>query len=334
LGWNNYDGFSSKISAGIQLPILEKWGLAGGLSLTGSSSEGASIYPSASLRSVASDKNLGKLNIGAPYNSRAGLSQITISYNRPSKKAFNESKKTNESSNYRGGINSSASFNFGMTSFSPSIRGDMRTAGFTARVKYGTDLLGADGSLTFTLAYSSTWLKHNTIKKRAFGYGNLQNGQKDRHALLDFSRENDGMFGVNTPALPIPILTYDIFSVQGQGISGSFRPVRLDLGYVFDSYSETKSNNGSFGGEFNLGGTAKAGIDANYSYSNSYAGVWDKGNNAKNVLGFGNQQVFFREAGEFSIQNELNHFNSIGGFNPVYLTNSNHKNLQTTQTKL
>lgn len=330
--FNNYDGISSTFSVGVQLPILDKWGLAGGLSLTGSSSDGASISPSVSLKGVAPDVNLGKLNIGVPYNSRAGLTQMTISYSRPSLKAINEAKATGITSNYRGGINSSASFNFGMTSFSPSTRGDMSTAGFTARVKLGPDVLSTDGSMTFTFAYSSTWLKERFTEKRAYGYGYLQNGQRDKNALLDFSRENDGMFGVNTPALPLPVLTYDIFSVQGQGISGSFRPVRLDLGYVFDPYAESKSNNGSIGGEFNVGGTAKAGIDINYSHSKSHSGVWDKGNNAKNVIGFGNQQVFFREAGEFSVQNEMNHFNSIGGFNPVFLTNSDHKSLQTMLT--
>lgn len=332
LNWNNYDGISISVSTGVQLPLLDKWGLSGGLSLTGSSSDGASISPSVSLRGVVPDKNLGKLNVGVPFNSRAGLSQMTISYSRPSIKAINDSKATRKSSNYRGGINSSASFNFGMTSFTPSVRGNMKTFGITGRVKYGLDLFGSDVSMMNTLAFSSTWLDSNIVKRKAYGYGYLQNGQDDKSAILDFSRENDGMFGVNTPALPLPVLTYDIFSVQGQGISGSFRPVRLDLGYVFDTYSESKSNNISFGGEFNLGGTAKAGIDVSHSHSKSHAGLWDKGNNAKNILGFKNQHVFFREASEFSIQNELGHFNSIGGFNPYHLKNADYKNLHTTLT--
>jgi hypothetical protein len=330
---NTYDGFSSSVSFGVQMPIANT-NSSLGLSFNGSSSDGASVSPNVSINIPGFKGNsLGKLNVGSSFNSRNGLSQVNISYSNPTKKAKNtvvQRKKTRDglrNVNARDGYRASASFDMGMTSFSPSIRYSMYSVGITFSMKVGPDFAGLDASGTMIGAFSKSTVRHNTITKKAYGYGYLHLGQKNLNGYLDYSRENDGPFTQNTPALPLPVLTYDVFSVQGQGISGSFRPVRSDIGYVFDSYSNTQSDNGSLGGELNLGTTTKGGVDINLSFSNGHSGAWVKGNQASNIIGFKNPNVFFREAGEFSIQDELFHFNAIGGFRPLRFLNSGYNQL-------
>ena len=50
----------------------------------------------------------------------------------------------------------------------------------------------------------------------------------------------DGAFNENTPYLPSPILTHDIYSIQAQGLGGTFRPFRNDVGYVYDEQIDNK----------------------------------------------------------------------------------------------
>src|SRR5690606_7343436 len=100
------------------------------------------------------------------------------------------------------------------------------------RFKLGPDILGSDITGTFTGFFSKSSLKYKTRSLQAYGYMNLQNGYTNENAMLDFNRENESNFTRNTPALPIPHLMYDIYSVSGQGISGSYRLDRQDIGYV------------------------------------------------------------------------------------------------------
>src|SRR5690554_8227693 len=97
----------------------------------------------------------------------------------------------------------------------------------------------------------------------------MQNGFLNKNSMLDFNRENDGNFTKNSPALPIPHLMYDIFSVSGHGISGSYRMDRQDIGYVFDPHITSQSNSFSAGGEVGMGATFKAGIDVGAVFSRS-----------------------------------------------------------------
>jgi hypothetical protein len=330
INYNNYSGFSSSFSIGVNssgMGLTDNSTFSAGLGFSGSSTGGASISPSLGLqiqgKSNEKESVTNGINLGSSLNSRGGLQNASVGYTRTTKKTLDADKALKG----RGGrdvtsVNKSlpirSSYNFGMSTYTPMISMPMATAGGTFSFKLGGDIAGNDLSGEISGFYNEQWLKDKTKSERAFGYMNLQGGQNNSAAMLDFNRENDGVFTKNVPALPIPNLTYDIFSVSGQGVGGSYRPVRRDIGYVFDPDANTNSINGSLGVEVNLGGTFKGGIDVSLTYANSQSGAWkDRGNEAASKMKFNNSSVFFREANEMAVDADPAHFNKIGGAFPV-----------------
>jgi hypothetical protein len=330
INYNNYSGFSSSFSLGVNssgMGLTDNSTFSAGLGFSGSSTGGATLSPSLGLNIHGENKDkesvTNGINLGSSLNSRGGLSNASVSYTRTiNKTSVDEKAKKEGAERYVTSKSSSlpirSSYNFGMSSYTPLISMPMATAGGTFSFKLGGDISGNDLSGEISGFYNTQWLKEKTKSERAFGYMNLQGGQNNSAAMLDFNRENDGVFTKNIPALPIPNLTYDIFSVSGQGVGGSYRPVRRDIGYVFDPDASMSSINGSLGVEVNLGGTFKGGVDVALTYANSQSGAWrGGGNEAASKMKFNNSSVFFREANEMAVDADPDHFFKIGGASPV-----------------
>src|SRR5690554_5893986 len=145
--------------------------------------------------------------------------------------------------------------------------------------------------------------------------------------MLDFNRENESSFTKNTPALPIPYLMYDVFSVSGQGVSGNYRMDRQDIGYVFDPHKKSSSNSFNAGAEVGLGGTFKAGFDVGAAFTKGRSGVWIEGNDAAGKVKFKSNRNFFREANELAYDDSESNFQQLGGDKPVFFSLSNYKKL-------
>jgi hypothetical protein len=340
--YNNYNGFSSSFSIGVNasgMGLTDNSSFSAGLGFNGSSTGGATISPSLGLNFSKGGKDnvSNSINIGSALNSRGGLMNASVSYSR----TFSTSNVVSKILREKGKENAKvvlgdvslpikSSYNFGMSTYTPSISMPLYTSGGTFSFKLGGDITGNDISGEVTGFYSAQWLKDNLKKEQAYGYMNLHKGQSNRLAMLDFNRENYGSFTKNVPALPIPNLTYDIFSVSGQGVAGSYRPVRRDIGHVFDPKNGMKSVNTSLGGEVNLGGTVKGGIDIAMTCVNSESGVWSEGNPASLKMKFNNANVYFREANEMAVDADPTHFNKIGGASPVRFDVKSHKKIDNT----
>src|SRR5690554_7697180 len=200
-----------------------------------------------------------------------------------------------------------------MSSFIATIPYSTKANSFTARFKLGPDIVGTDGHATFTGFFSKSKLVRKTKSLKAYGYIYMQNGFHSNTSMLDFNRENDGSFTKNTPALPIPHLMYDIFSVSGHGISGSYRMDRQDIGYVFDPHITSQSNSFSAGGEVGMGATFKAGIDVGAVFTKSSSGKWKENNKARRTIYYKSKINFFRDASELAFDDSDIHFITIGG---------------------
>ena len=331
VNYNNYSGFSSSFSLGSLvsgISLTNNYSLALGLGFSGSSASGASVSPSLGLNyfkeinKIGSKETIGKgINFGTSINSRGGLGNTTVNYSRNySKTIYTKDDKGKDIEIVSGkNLLIKSSYNFGLSTYTPIISMPMYTAGGTFSFKLGGDISGNDLSGEFSGFYTAQWLKEKTKSQNAYGYMNLHKAQNNPDAMLDFNRENDGSFTKNVPALPIPNLTYDIFSVSGQGVAGSYRAVRKDIGYVFDAQVKTNSINGSIGSEVNLGGTSKGGIDISETYSSSTSGAWnDDFNGTRNKIKFYDSAIYFREANEMAVSADPNHFNLIGGSAPAH----------------
>lgn len=334
--YNNYTGYGADFSTGPSFNIAKKAGVEVGLQFTGSSQGGASIGRNIGLSYGDGTKEgpRTKLSIGSSMNSRQGLQHVSINLSHHRVLTTKEKNIRNGAKLGRESIGSGlgSTFNFGMPTFVAQIPFETSSNSFTARFKLGGDATGNDPSGSLSGFFSKQRLINNEKSLPAYGYMHLEKGQYNTTAMLDFNRENESAFTKNTPALPIPHLTYDIYSVSGHGVSGSYRMDRRDIGYVFDPYVKNSSSSYTVGGEAGLGATFKGGIDIGGVFTNGNSGVWTDGNDAAGKVKFNSTRNYFRDASELAYDESDAHFNNIGGYYPVYFTLKNATKLSASLT--
>lgn len=337
VNYDNYNGVGSDLSfnIGSSLSLTEKLSGNAGLGLNSSSTGGLSISPSVGLSArVAKNKDNSMTNrlggtIGSSFNSRSGLSGLSIGVNLTSQKGATKTndrtkRKTNTSS---GGslVSASASFDFQQPTYTPSISNSMRSFAVSTRFKMlGFEMFGAHVGLTFSASYSEQKLKDKIINSPSYGYLYSEAGQYRSDARHDFNRENEGSVTTSTPNLALTNYTYDIYSVSGQGVGGSYRPYRNQVGYVFDNDADNKSNSFPITVELGFGNLLHGGGEIGVVMANSNSGKWLNQNNAKNYLDFNKKEnaidfenVVFREANEASIDTDSDYYDLLGKDSPV-----------------
>jgi len=324
--YNNYTGVGMEKSFNVALSASNKYGGSGSVSLgiTSSSDDGLSLQPSISLgQSVGKNNTSAKLGVslGASFNSRGGLSQLTISPDI-SMNMNSATTKGNGSLSYSKGI-SGAKFNLMQSTYSPNLDFPMGNLSITASLKFGAEVYGFAGSLAPTAYYTEQGQIKKTISSPAYGYMNAHIGQYNEKAMMDFNREKDGSFTSSTYNLPLTNLTYDMYSVSGQGTGGSYRPFRSDIGHIFDISSYSTSDGYSASVELGAGGIFKLGTDITVNSAYSTSGDWLDSKIAENLSFQGTggspdyETYYFKEANERSINSDVDFISRYGGFEAV-----------------
>lgn len=310
--YNNYNGVSADQSLNISIGAGDpaKSSLTGSLGLNSSSEDGLNLQPRIGLsakadRNAKGEQNGLGLNVGASFNSRAGLRALTMSVSQTA------SVKDKGGERGAGGNVVSSNFNLGQPTYTPQSGMPMNNLNITGSFKLGLEGLGLHPNFTVGGFYSCQKLATNTIESPAYGYMNADEGAKYDQALLDFNREKDGSFSPSTPALPVTNFTYDIFSVSGQGVGGSYRPFRSDMGHVFDASSSNTSDGYSIGAEVGIGAVFHAGADITVNNVDGSSGRWKDGNPAATKLvhrkSTGDpfyENYYFKEANEKSVDED------------------------------
>lgn len=324
--YNNYTGIGSNLSFNAALSLTGESSISGnvGLGLNSSSSGGLSISPNVGLSSTlkkTTDANtsLG-ISVGSSFNSRSGLTSLSIGTNLTAGKSY----ENNVSSNTGLSV-ASASFNFQQPTYTPSITNSMRSYAVSTRFKaMGISMFGTHVGLAFSANYSEQTLKDKIINSPSYGYLYSEAGQYRSDARHDFNREKDGSYTASTPNLPLTNYTYDIYSVSGQGVGGSYRPYRNQVGYIFDNDADNKSNSFPISVELGAGNLFHGGGEIGVVHVNSSSGKWLSQNNAKNYLDFNKKEnaidfenVVFREANEASIDTDADYYDLLGKDAPV-----------------
>lgn len=327
--YNNYAGWASNFSMGLGFSVGKQNSspLEANLSFSGTSENGSSFSPSVSYSNklnekAVNDRTLGG-NVGSSFNSRQGLSYIT--YGAEFSKKYTEAeKKSRKLRSEKETRNPSSSFNIGLNSYTPSASSNLKNFSLTGTFKFGGDAYGLDYTGKIAVAYSSQWIDKKDTVRPAYGYFNLNKGQSDRNAILDFNRDNDGSYTKGTPLLPSTALMNDIFSIQAQGLSGNYKAFRNDIGYVFDPETKTTSDDGSFGFELGAGGIFKGGVDLAYNHTKTVTGAWDdKHNTIINSTKF-KESIFLKknnfsmiESNELAIDKDILFMKNFGDNTPL-----------------
>lgn len=331
--FNNYTGPS--VSNGFNVSLSASKGAASAtasLGLNSSSDDGLTIQPSLSFsarvdENTQEEKSLG-LNVGTAYNSRAGLKQLTIGVQANSPLAQKISKFTRYIPGVNrvagAGLNLGGSFDFGMPTYTPSISTSMQNFGISGNFTLGGEIWGVDAKIGVGGFFSSQKLASKNTANPAFGYLYSENGQSNDNALMDFNREKDATFSENTAFLPITNYTFDTYSVSGQGVAGSYRPFRSEVGYVFDPAGYTTNDDDALTVEVGIGGWVHIGSDVSVTDVNGKSGKWKNDNDAITNLKFhkrgkGNdfENVYFREANEKSVDQDTTFYALAGYDNPM-----------------
>lgn len=334
--YNNYTGFSMKPSLGVQMDLGNAASIGFNIE---SGPDGMSVSPSISMQKGLSSKNdynrkMG-VNIGASFNSRQGLMATTLSMNSKStlKKGVDAKDKVK---NVSGSLGSSISF--ANMVYTPTKRNAMKTGSFTVNAALGAEVFGAEGQGQITAFGTVQQLAQKDVKMKAYGYAHTDKGSA--RSILDFNREKDGMAHSKATNLPVTNYTYDIYSVQGQGVSGMYRPYRNQVGFIYDAEVTDESFSGSLGLEFGVGNAAHAGIDIEATDIQGRSGDWVSSNSARtkfiesssNPVDY--EKVHYKNVGDLSSDREMFLFyDKLGGYQPVRVPFVGSKFHRYTETK-
>ena len=307
---SNYTGFGATLDFGpsFSLGKINETGISANFGLSGSSENGAGFTGGVSLsRKVKLDDmtNATMTNsFSGGMNSRAGLTQLAYGMTIKGKVEMFDKQKNALMSPL------SSSYQHGLQHYSPYSSPSFLSQSLTGRFSWTTTLWGVDVQWNAGFYINTQEISNKVRTNQAFGYFNLDNGQTNDEALLDFNRDNQGTFTKYTPNLPSTFLTNDIFSVQAQGIAGSYRGYRTELGYVFDPRTESHSGGGTAGFEFGGGQAGDLGIDISLNSVNGHSGAWRNGTNEVTGLvryfpqkGM-NESNAFQEANERAVDND------------------------------
>lgn len=320
LFYNNYSGPGFETNTSVSASAGSKMKVGGSINLGYNSESGYNVSPTLSL-GPAVDKNvtsefgsasIGTGSIGLDYNSRSGLRSVTIGM--PVKASLSKFAKTS----------SSLSIPCGIQTYVPQITSPMNAFSISADFGLGGELFWQNLKGKMGGYYTRQSLADAVKITPAYGYLYLAEGQNNAFGLLDFNREKEGAFNKYQPALPLTQMTYDIYTVSGQGVSGMFRPFR-DVGTVFDPFTFQTSNNGSLGGDVGFGGYLKIGVNFSYGFTLTTSGLWSGGNTTKPLLSFRDfdatkpsyEPVYFKSAGDFSVIDKNYFDNTLHGIYPI-----------------
>jgi len=319
--YNNYDGFGFSINGGLSYQISDNMSV--GMNLESSSTDGVSVSPSVSLHAKTTDKNNADTKVtgslGVSMNSRKGVETVTMSASR---KYVGSDKKKDGNGPNQSGAGGALSLND--ASFTPSKRVGMSSSNIMFNLNLETAIMGMDPGVKFSGYRTTQGIKESEKYKveSAYGYENTTNATLSD--VLDFNREKDRTVTKNTVSLPLTNYTYDLYNIQGQGVSGTYRPYRSQTGFIFDNYTQDDSFGGTLGVEIGAGVGTHFGVDATVTDSESSTGLWTSGNSALPRLmekknNYPNyEKVFFKTIGGMHVDKDLALFNTnLGGYDPV-----------------
>lgn len=340
--YNNYHGFTFNPSYGVSFDLAK--GVSVGMNVSATTAGGATVSPKINFSASKEVKDnvditgmSSSLGIGVNFNSRQAITSLNLSASSGTSgggvhkhKSWDDKEAvTNSGSN--AGFSGSISFN-DYTSFTPSKRVGMTNGNFSFSGALGADIAPAQLQFQITGFGSYSKISAEELNKtvKAFGYENTYNNNSYINGVLDFNREKDRTVSKQTKVLPITNYTYDIYSINGQGIGGMFKPFRSQVGMVYDQKVEDEGDGFSIGGEFGFGWNVHTGFDAKISPSYSYTSNWKDHNFAKDQFKkvdgtpIDYEETYFKMIGDLRVDtesfdntNQSLFTDKLGGYQPI-----------------
>lgn len=295
--FNNYKGTGVTLDAGVNarfnIPIVSP---QIGMGVSAGSLDGATVNANAGLAYTTNVMNgsSGTLSLSGStgFNTRSGLKNIGLGWQADFAKKENSLGK--------GGL---TSIPVGLQNYVSVVTNASTVNSWSFSLKLGPAILG--GFLAFEGSLGRNITTYDTNGSRA-SYGYLYAQNSDEKAIMDFSREKDGMYNSTMPNLPLSSMTYDIYSITGQGTGGMFRPFRNDFGTVFDPVVESHSDSKSVSIEGGMGSLYEVGANITEFENDTKSGPWYRKFFTGATAGSVYEPTYFKQAGEmtYSLQQD------------------------------
>ncbi len=324
--FNNYTGpeFETSFSLSMRSTIHGNTRMTAGLGLTSHSNRGLQLRPTIGFDSKVGERDTktlrAGLNFGLTLDSQKGLTNMSFGAVGSTIRSTGAgaSKKT-----FSGSDRAGTTFDLGSPTYSPQVSVPMDNLSLSFNFTLGPEFNGGHPNMTMGAFYSRQKLRLSNITQPAYGYLYMGRGQDVSNALLDFNREKDGPYSADRTALGIASTTNDVFTATGQGVSGSYRPYRSEVGHVFDPSNSSTGSGGSAGLEFGAGFIAHVGGNVLVNTNTSTSGDWLSGNGAGQRLKYkaaeplALEPVFFREANEPTLEEDSTLWNAMQEDRPM-----------------
>ncbi|HTA81451.1 MAG TPA: hypothetical protein VK783_00825 [Bacteroidia bacterium] len=327
--YNNYKGpgMTFGITPSLSSGASNKGVLTGSLGLNFNSQSGLDVSPSIGYAHEVSQNNTNSLDagikVGTSYNSRAGLKGISMTKELGLSATDLPKDDSRGDRNGEGSVSASSYISFSAPSYTPTITMPINNTSITLQATLGVALFGGHPNTSFSGFFTDQTLATSKEALPAFGYMYADGAHDNPYALHDFNREKDIPFQPNIANLPITNFTYDLFSINGQGVSGQFRPFRGDVGVLYDHENYNSSFSGDLGVEIGIGDLVHNGIDVSVNSSNTVTDKWTGNNDFGSIVDFqslipGNtyEPFYIKSIGEKTI-NDTTYYNKIAGTNPI-----------------
>jgi len=346
--YNNYKGYgyefvfepTMSVSAGKQDGDFSGK-LNASIGVKASTQEGVNIYAAGGLEGAYGKNNKANdtrhsaglgINIGTSANSRNGRDSyqfgISASYSKGTGKVVTDKETQKTRNSVTGGLGAGASMSANIPlnsqAYSPALPFSQKSSILSLDIK-----IGGDPCQTFGFGYvrgfisTSKLTTKEPVNYEAYGYLNEEKVNNKDKTILDFSRDKDGVFYLESPNMAITNHTYDMFLASAQGLYGAFRANRSDIGTVYDPKTTVRSFAKASSGEIGIGAGVNVGLNGNFVFVNGESGQWQKDNNMKDYSKFINKELstsnpiktfessYFKFAGEKTYDNEA-FYNLIG----------------------
>lgn len=304
IGAKNDKGGGTKGSSTANVP----W-LSGGINMgaTVSTDKGVDVDYSLTAQSLLGKRANSELigsagaSVGGGMNSREGMKYTFVGANASidsrDQKFGNDEKNAKALSNgFDRGI-SNTYIPIASQNYVPVITNAASSKSIFFQVKIGGEAWGMYPFGGGGYSENVTEMEEDGTKK-AYGYFNLEHATGDD--ILDFSREKDGTVNRKSQFLPIPHMTYDIYSVNGQGTGGNFRPYRNSVGTVHDPSLGTSTDNQSHLAEAGIGNTVEVGYDYKNAMTHAISRPWHSVKYKGKSRGSFYEPYYMKQAGELS----------------------------------
>ncbi len=335
VSYNNINGYTATPSLGVSYDIAGTVDL--GVNISSNIETGPTVTPSVGLSSKLKNEKTNTVykvtnTVGLGLNSRQGIQNLNLStsVNRVTDVnfklfglAYNFQIKEN------GGLGGGISFND--QHYTPRLRSGLQTDSYTFNVSAAPTIYGAQVQLQGTGYGSYQKIKESEKDKLvpAFGYEFTEHAQDEPlGGVLDVNRENEGTITKNTNLLSVPNYTYDMYSIQGQGIGGSFRPYRGQVGYLYDMEVSNGSNSDTFGAEIGGGNLTYNGYEVKMTDVKAKSKQWKDKNftipkfieNKQDNNTIDYESTYFKSYGSLDVDNDSNLFEEeVMGSEPIRL---------------